>query len=79
MKCEWVTDPCVDLFTVWSYLGHGHSDNLKPKVHEGEGSAYKIIVSRSHSGPVEGVAKQAFGDQTEVVPAGGAGNIWAMA
>ena len=33
----------------------------------------KIIVSRSHAGPVEAVAKKSFGDNTEVVPAGGAG------
>ena len=33
----------------------------------------KIIVSRSHAGPVEAVAKKSFGENTEVVPAGGAG------
>ena len=33
----------------------------------------KIIVSRSHSGQVEQVAKTALGDAIEIIPAGGAG------
>ena len=36
-------------------------------------SKTKIIVSRSHSGKVESVAKKAFGADVQVTPAGGAG------
>ena len=32
-----------------------------------------IIVSRSHAGDVKTVATAAFGEKTEVIPAGGAG------
>lgn len=35
----------------------------------------QIIVSRSHAGDVVSVAKAAFGDRTEVIPAGGAGEL----
>lgn len=33
----------------------------------------KIIVSRSHAGMVKQVALQTFGNQTSIIPAGGAG------
>lgn len=33
----------------------------------------KIIVSRSHAGKVEQLAKKAFGDASKITPAGGAG------
>ena len=40
-----------------------------------EKTAKKIIVSRKHAGSVENVAKQAFGKDTVIIPAGGAGKI----
>ena len=33
----------------------------------------RIVVSRSHSGMVKQVALQTFGNQTTIIPAGGAG------
>lgn len=33
----------------------------------------RIVVSRSHSGMVKQVALQTFGNQTAIIPAGGAG------
>lgn len=63
------------LTPVWAWAGYGHSENLKKsdgkKTDENEGT--KIIVSRSHAGKVQEVAKKAFGEKTIVVPAGGAG------
>ena len=35
----------------------------------------QIIVSRSHAGDVKAGATAAFGDKTEVIPAGGAGRL----
>ncbi|XP_070195839.1 inositol monophosphatase 3-like [Littorina saxatilis] len=60
--------------TVWAWVDKGHSPNLKKSsdVKPNENKR-KIIVSRSHAGPVEAVAKKSFGPDTEVVPAGGAG------
>lgn len=60
---------------MWAYVGHGTSDNLHlvKDVKHGEGEGYSIIVSRSHSGSVEPIAKKSFGDNTKVIPAGGAG------
>ena len=62
-------------FSEWGYVGYGTSSNLNIDVKaKEEGEANKIIVSRSHQGDVEKVAKEAFGENTEVIPAGGAGN-----
>ena len=58
--------------TVWAWDGYGHSKSLKQGVKEDEGK-HSIIVSRSHAGEVEKVAKDAFGDNVEIVQAGGAG------
>lgn len=35
----------------------------------------RIIVSRSHAGKVEQVARQTFGNKTVIIPAGGAGLV----
>lgn len=35
----------------------------------------RIVVSRSHSGMVKQVALQTFGNQTTIIPAGGAGTL----
>ena len=67
--------PCCTLFVAplaWAFVDHGHSKDLdkhKPKSF----GATSIIVSRSHAGKVGTVAKEAFGDNTVVIPAGGAG------
>ena len=38
-------------------------------------AAKRIIVSRSHAGKVESKAKESFGKNTEIIPAGGAGEF----
>ncbi|XP_038047427.1 inositol monophosphatase 3-like [Patiria miniata] len=68
--------------TVWAYVGKTLSPNLKlpvKKTLEELGTSPKIIVSRSHKGEVESVAKKSFGEKTTVIPAGGAGyKVWAL-
>ncbi|XP_046543444.1 inositol monophosphatase 3-like [Haliotis rubra] len=63
--------------TVWAWVGYGHSENLKKaekaETETGGSKRKKIIVSRSHKGTVEDVAREAFGEDTEVIGAGGAG------
>ena len=72
--------PCSTLFVTplaWAFVDHGHSKDLdkhKPK----SVGATSIIVSRSHAGKVGTVAKEAFGDNTVVIPAGGAGGYTIM-
>uniref|UniRef100_H2Y5Z7 inositol-phosphate phosphatase n=1 Tax=Ciona savignyi TaxID=51511 RepID=H2Y5Z7_CIOSA len=53
--------------TYWSWVGHG--SNIVSKSND---DITKIIVSLSHKGDVEQVAKKAFGN-AEVIGAGGAG------
>ena len=61
-------------FPVWAWVNYGHSANLKKAADiKRDENHRQIIVSRSHAGPVETVAKKSFGDNTAVVPAGGAG------
>ena len=64
-------------FTDWGWVGKGHSPNLTPADQSKAKTKgpYNIIVSRSHSGPVEEVAKTALVSDTHVIQAGGAGNI----
>ena len=60
--------------TFWAWVGHGSSDNLK--VQPERESALKtprVIVSRSHAGKVNATVRTAFGTQSTVIPAGGAG------
>ena len=60
--------------TYWAWVGHGSSDNVK--VPPGRDDALKsprVIVSRSHSGKVNATVRSAFGPQSAVIPAGGAG------
>lgn len=59
----------------WGFVDHGHSTNLKPVADSKhpEGEPYKIIVSRSHAGTVENVVKKSMGQETVIIPAGGAG------
>ena len=61
--------------SAWAWVGYGHSSNLKKtdELVRKETDPHKIIVSRSHSGTVETVAKEAFDNNVKVTPAGGAG------
>lgn len=62
--------------TAWAWVGYGHSENLGNSKNAQDSKVKapkKIIVSRSHSGPVEKIAKKAYGNDTQIVPAGGAG------
>ncbi|XP_045585159.1 inositol monophosphatase 3 [Procambarus clarkii] len=62
-------------FTAWGWSGKGVSPKLRISESQGgpKDNIPQIIVSRSHAGDVKAVAKAAFGDKTEVIPAGGAG------
>lgn len=65
------------LSTVWAWVDYGHSPSLKKASEVKPDEEHrKIIVSRSHAGPVETVAKKSFGEGTQVVPAGGAGRFY---
>lgn len=60
--------------TYWAWVGHGSSDNVK--VFPERESALKtprVIVSRSHAGKVNATVRSAFGTESKVIPAGGAG------
>lgn len=57
--------------TVWAWIGHGMSPDIQ--IAKSPSSDTKIIVSRSHQGDVEKVAKEAFGTAAKVIPAGGSG------
>ncbi|XP_077991265.1 inositol monophosphatase 3-like isoform X2 [Glandiceps talaboti] len=64
--------------TAWAWVTKGSSGYELPPRHS-DTAAKKIIVSRSHSGDVEKVVKASFGENTEVIPAGGAGyKTWAL-
>ncbi|XP_028328725.1 inositol monophosphatase 3 [Gouania willdenowi] len=57
-------------FTAWAFVGQG--SNMRAR------SSYvlnqaKVIVSRSHSGQVKNFVQTAFGGNTTIIPAGGAG------
>ncbi|KAK3915194.1 Putative inositol monophosphatase 3 [Frankliniella fusca] len=59
--------------TTWSWLGKAKSADLQHLKQVEQIQPLSIIVSRSHAGRVEEVAKKAFGPETKVIPAGGAG------
>ncbi|XP_013404701.1 inositol monophosphatase 3 [Lingula anatina] len=58
--------------TVWAWVGHGHSKNIRVE-DDKEKETTSIIVSRSHAGDVEAAAKETIGQNIKVIPAGGAG------
>lgn len=58
--------------TVWSWVGHGTTPGMVVAPESGKGHM-QVIVSRSHAGKVEAIAKRAFGASAQVIPAGGAG------
>ncbi|XP_013188562.2 putative inositol monophosphatase 3 [Amyelois transitella] len=61
--------------TYWGWVLKRTSSNIKPVVHrEGNKNQPRVVVSRSHPGKVAEMAKQAFGSETTVTPAAGAGN-----
>ena len=50
----------------------GHGTNVE---YQTPPSGEQVIVSRSHAGSVERVVKEAFGEEAQVTPAGGAGKM----
>ncbi|XP_006012858.1 inositol monophosphatase 3 [Latimeria chalumnae] len=57
-------------YTAWGIVDGG--SNVKARTSYSEKSP-RIIVSRSHAGKVKSVAQQAFGNNTVIIQAGGAG------
>ncbi|XP_036685933.1 Golgi-resident adenosine 3',5'-bisphosphate 3'-phosphatase isoform X1 [Balaenoptera musculus] len=57
-------------YTAWAMVDRG--SNVKARTAYNEKTP-RIVVSRSHSGMVKQVALQTFGNQTTIIPAGGAG------
>lgn len=57
--------------TTWGWVGHG--SNVQAPPHTDTAGTRAVVVSRSHAGEVESLAKKAFGSDVKVVPAGGAG------
>nr|XP_033790410.1 Golgi-resident adenosine 3',5'-bisphosphate 3'-phosphatase [Geotrypetes seraphini] len=56
-------------YTAWGMVNGG--SNVKAR--NSYSKTPKIIVSRSHAGKVKEVALKTFGNETEIIPAGGAG------
>lgn len=54
----------------WAFVGQG--SNMEPRSDYSVNTP-KVIVSRSHSGKVTSYIKKAFGNSTNIIPAGGAG------
>lgn len=62
-------------FTVWAWVGSGHSSNLQMVENKRkDGDPYNIIISRSHTGDVMESVKKSLGNNTNIIKAGGAGN-----
>lgn len=61
--------------TVWAWKGHGRSPipEFQTVQRQTNFDEMKIIVSRSHPGKVTDLAIKAFGEKSEIIPAGGAG------
>lgn len=57
-------------YTAWAMVDGGSNVKTRSSYNE---KTPRIIVSRSHSGMVKQVALQTFGNQTTIIPAGGAG------
>uniref|UniRef100_M0R7C5 Golgi-resident adenosine 3',5'-bisphosphate 3'-phosphatase n=1 Tax=Rattus norvegicus TaxID=10116 RepID=M0R7C5_RAT len=57
-------------YTAWAMVDSGSNVKARSSYNE---KTPKIIVSRSHAGMVKQVALQTFGNQTLIIPAGGAG------
>lgn len=60
--------------TYWAWVGHGSSDNVQvAQERDAALTSPRVIVSRSHAGKVNATVRSAFGPQSKVIPAGGAG------
>lgn len=59
--------------TNWAWNGHGNSDYIKNPYKMTDIDKLRIVVSRSHAGDVEKIAKERLGNQISITPAGGAG------
>ncbi|NWR72053.1 IMPA3 monophosphatase, partial [Centropus unirufus] len=57
-------------YTAWAMVDGGSNVKARSSYNE---KTPTIIVSRSHAGKVEQVARQTFGNKTVIIPAGGAG------
>ncbi|KAL7842036.1 hypothetical protein SRHO_G00237250 [Serrasalmus rhombeus] len=57
-------------FTAWGMVGGAANVNRRDSYNANNP---KVIVSRSHAGKVKSFIQQAFGNSTEIIPAGGAG------
>ncbi|XP_019374548.1 PREDICTED: inositol monophosphatase 3 [Gavialis gangeticus] len=57
-------------YTVWAMVDGGSNVKARSSYNE---KTPRIIVSRSHAGKVNQVARQTFGNKTTIIPAGGAG------
>lgn len=57
-------------YTAWGLVGQ--TSNLKPRSSYNAASP-RVIVSRSHSGKVKSFIEDTFGNNTAIIPAGGAG------
>ncbi|XP_053838853.1 Golgi-resident adenosine 3',5'-bisphosphate 3'-phosphatase isoform X2 [Vidua macroura] len=57
-------------YTAWAMVDGGSNVKARSSYNE---KTPRIIVSRSHAGKVEQVARQTFGNKTVIIPAGGAG------
>ncbi|XP_064486627.1 Golgi-resident adenosine 3',5'-bisphosphate 3'-phosphatase-like [Ornithodoros turicata] len=58
--------------TAWAWVGHQISSTLKTHS-EAKREHPVIIVSRSHAGTVQTMAREVLGPSAEIIPAGGAG------
>lgn len=56
--------------SAWAVVGHGSNVNRRSSYNA---SPKKVIVSRSHSGKVKNYIRNAFGNSTTIIEAGGAG------
>lgn len=59
--------------SAWGFVGEG--SNVAPRASYNTNFP-KVIVSRSHSGKVKSFVQVAFGNNTEIIPAGGAGTAF---
>ncbi|XP_055608709.1 putative inositol monophosphatase 3 [Uranotaenia lowii] len=59
--------------TVWAWVGKAVSEPLNDLKKDEDVKHPVVIVSRSHSGQVKSIAKEVFGENSYIIPAGGAG------
>jgi hypothetical protein len=62
-------------FSAWAMVDGGSNVKARSSYNE---KTPRIVVSRSHSGMVKQVAFQTFGNQTTIIPAGGAGMFFLL-